>query len=78
LDVLSWSRPKQPTHQQKSLKLVESELLIEEGEPISFYQLAMLLFPEVSSESPLDLEMLDTLFFLQDHSIHYVFKVAPQ
>lgn len=60
------------------MKLVESELMIGEGEPISFYQLAMLLFPEVATESPLDLEMLDTLFFLQDHSIHYVFKVVPR
>jgi hypothetical protein len=37
----------------------------------------MLLFPETASEPPLDIPILDTMFFLQDHSICYVYWVSP-
>ena len=37
----------------------------------------MLLFPEVQSATPLDIDIMDTLFFLPDHSFCYVYKVPP-
>jgi hypothetical protein len=35
----------------------------------------MLFFSEISTESPLDIDLLDTLFFQADHSICYLYKV---
>lgn len=45
------------------------------AEESSFYGLVSLLFPETSSEAPIDINILDTLFVQQDNFICYVYKV---
>ena len=45
------------------------------AEESSFYQLVSLFFPETSSEPSLDIHLLDTLFYLPDNSLAYIYRV---
>lgn len=55
---------------------METEQLHSEGE-CAYFNLAMLFFAELGSEGSLEVDLLDTLFFLPDHSISYLYKVPP-
>ena len=55
--------------------MLEQKATQMQGDPCSFYNLAMLLFPEVQSANPLDIDIMDTLFFLPDRSICYLYNV---
>lgn len=70
-----WPYKKASTEVSEPNKSKRSSVHKTNLEHSNFYNLVMFLFPEVSSEPAVDIAVMDTLFFLPDHSLHYVYQV---